>query len=250
MCQDRVEFDARRLLHTFTTNGDCDVFLSSLPSYITEGSDVITLRTCNRVPERNIHAVCNEHINSTAALDVLPFFGDSAYYPLVVLARALMLAHGFPPAFFIDAVYSLCGSILNKQLYVQLGQYKSKSRQWSTGVAAAGQGKSPTVKPLVSILQQVLQEHESLAPGDAADNFHMCQSTTTAAAIEKLRSTAAYLLCHSDDSGRCLSLTFAAGGRTDKGEHMDATYFLDAAHSDEFSHQTCRDRDRRLRRKL
>eukprot|EP00973_Karenia_brevis_P047921 6651110-Karenia_brevis.AAC.1 len=30
---------------------------------------------------------------------------------------------------------------------------------------------------------------------------------------------------------------------------MDLTYFLDAAHGDEFSHQTCRDRDRRLKKK-
>ena len=117
------------------------------------------------------------------------------------------------------------------------------------GVAAAGQGKSPTIKPLMKILQQALEENPTLAPGTATDSFHTCQSTTTAAAIDKVRATGAYLLLYSDDAGRCVSVPFAQGGKTDRGEHVDLSYFLDAAHGDEFSHQTCRDRDKLFKKK-
>ena len=160
-----------------------------------------------------------------------------------------MLAHGFPPCFFIDAIYTIVGSLLNKELHVQLGRYKSRSRHWMNGVAAAGQGKSPTIKPIIEMLMSVLKELSALAPGSANDMFHTCQSTTTAAAIDKIRATLAYLLLYSDDAGRCVSVSFAQGGKTDRGEHLDLTYFLDAAHGDEFSHQTCRDREKLFKKK-
>ena len=74
-------------------------------------------------------------------------------------------------------------------------------------------------------------------------------ASTTAAAIEKVRATSAYLLLHSDDAGRCVSVPVAQGGKIDRGEHVDLTYFLDAAHGDEFSHQTCRDREKWFKEK-
>lgn len=160
-----------------------------------------------------------------------------------------MLAFRMPPNFFLDAIYTIVGSLLNKDLYVQLGRYKSGSRHWMSGVAAAGQGKSPTIKPLMDTLIDVMRKHATLAPGSSTDDFHTCQSTTSAAAIDKLRSTLAYLLLYSDDAGKCVSTVFAQGGKTDRGEHVDLTYFLDAAHGDEFSHQTCRDRERIFRKK-
>ena len=146
-------------------------------------------------------------------------------------------------------MYTIVGSLLNKDMHVRLCRYNSRSRHWMNGVAAAGQGKSPTMKPLVEVLQKALKAAHTLAPGAANDDFHLCQSTTTAAAIDKVRATHAYLLLHSDDAGRCVSVPFAQGGKTDRGEHVDLTYFLDAAHGDEFSHQTCRDRDRLFKRK-
>jgi hypothetical protein len=95
----------------------------------------------------------------------------------------------------------------------------------------------------------VLKELAAMAPGSVRDMFHTCQSTTTAAAIDKIRATKAYLLLNSDDAGRCVSVPFAQGGKTNRSEHTDLSYFLDAAHEDEFSHQTCRDRDRLFKKK-
>ncbi len=187
-------------------------FLASLPSFAIE-SDDIGIASISRHLERCIRDLCQEGINSAAALETIPYLADAAFYPLVVVAHAAMLAHGFPPTFFLDGVHTLLGSILSKDLYVQLGSYKSKSRHWFCGVADAGQGKSPTIKPLVKLLLSTLQAHSALAPpGRVSEQFHLCQSSTTAAAIAKLRSAAGYLLLHSDDAGRCVSLAFASGG--------------------------------------
>ena len=247
---DAVERDARALLQVFLSKGDARAFLRQLPMFVSETGAEAPLDDCNRSLESSIESLLQDSINSSAALETLQYFGDSACYPLVVLAHSCMLAHGFPPAFFIDTVYTIVGSLLNKELHVELGRYKSRSRHWMNGVAAAGQGKSPTVKPLIEILLKVLKSQSTLAPGSPNDMFHTCQSTTTAAAIEKVRSTLAYLLLHSDDAGRCVSIPFAQGGKTDRGEHADLTYFLDAAHGDEFSHQTCRDREKLFRKKV
>ena len=247
---DRVHADAMELLRKYTANEDCIGFLAGLPHYVDYCETAESLHSCTATLEQALTSLCAQHINSAAALHTLPYIGDTAYYPLVVIAHALMLAYGHPPTFFIDAVYTLCGSIINKSLNVRLGKYTCKSRHWFNGVAGAGQGKSPTVKPLVKLLKHVLQKVPALAPGSQKEGFHMCQSSTTAAAIAQLRAAQAYLLMHSDDAGRCVSLAFAAGGRHDKGEHVDLSYFLDAAHGDEFSHQTCKDRQDLFKRKI
>ena len=41
----------------------------------------------------------------------------------------------------------------------------------------------------------------------------------------------------------------AVGGPVDGAKHTDLEYFLDAAHGDEFSHQTCRDREKLLKKR-
>ena len=74
---------------------------------------------------------------------------------------------------------------------VQPVRHKSRSRHWMNGVAAAGRGDSPTSKPLIELLMTVLKEQPALAPGSANDDFHRCQSATTAAAIDKLRASLA-----------------------------------------------------------
>ncbi len=215
---DQVDRDARALLQTFTEKGDACAFLRNLPKFVSETGHDMPLDSCNAHLERSIEALLQEAINSHAALDTLHYSGDCAYYPLVVLAHAAMLALGFPPTFFLDAVYTIVGSLINKDLYVQLGRYKSRSRHWMNGVAGAGEGKSPTVKPLMERLLDVLRELHTMAPGSSNDMFHTCQSTTTAAAIDKIRATKAYLLLNSDDAGRCVSVPFAQGGKTDRSE--------------------------------
>ena len=81
-------------------------------------------------------------------------------------------------------------------------------------------------------------------PGFSQDDFHMQQSCTTAAAIDKLRQAEGYILLHSDEAGQCFDLNFCGSstGATKKGERVDLTMFLDSAHGDEFSHSTMLDR--------
>ena len=54
--QDVVEKDARQLLLLSETGGDCATFLLSLPAFLQEGDADVTLESCNRHLELNIHA--------------------------------------------------------------------------------------------------------------------------------------------------------------------------------------------------
>ena len=83
-----------------------------------------------------------------------------------------------------------------------------------------------------------------MAPGDASDDFHTCQSTTTVAAVDKLREVLAHLPLYSDDAGKFGSLPFAGGGKPDRCEQADLTYSLSAEHGEEVPYQTCKDRGR------
>ena len=98
-------------------------------------------------------------------------------------------------------------------------------------------------------MQRVLLRHAALMVGNAADEFHFLQSSTTAAAISKLRFCDGYLTLYTDEAGRCLDLSFAGHGSTDKSSHVDLTHFLDAAHGAEFSHTTMLDRQRAAKKK-
>ena len=126
---DQVDRDARALLQAFVEGKDARKILESFPSFVTQTGKAMPLNACNRHLERCINSLLQEQVNSTAALET-QYFGDSANYPLVVPAHACMLAHGFPPSFFLDAVYTIVGSLPNKELHVQLGRYKSRSRHW------------------------------------------------------------------------------------------------------------------------
>ena len=111
-------------------------------------------------------------------------------------------------------------------------------------LAETGEGKRGALKPLVKAAQRVLRSEIGFVPGHLHDDFHLQQSCTTTAAIDKLRQTDGYLLLHSDEAGQYLDLSFSgsSAGATNKGAHVDLTMFLDAAHGDEFSHTTMLDR--------
>lgn len=106
----------------------------------------------------------------------------------------------------------LCHHAPREDCFVQLGPYKCRHRYWTNGVAPAGAGKSPSMKPFMRVLLEVLAANPAMAVGIKADDFHAMMSTTTAAAIDKLRACSAYTLAWSTDAGRCLSQKFAAGG--------------------------------------
>ena len=170
-----MDIDGRALLQKFVEGADTIAFLKSLPQFTTESGQTTSLGHCNKVLEMSIDCLLQQHTSCSAALETLHYIGDSAHYLLVVISHACMLAHGFPPSLFIDAVYTTLGIILHKELYVQMGRYKNRSRQWMHGVAATGQSKSPTLKPLIQLLLQALHEETTLAPGAPNDNFHICQ---------------------------------------------------------------------------
>ena len=111
--------------------------------------------------------------------------------------------------------------------------------------ASAGGGKSPGLKPMVATAKESMEDErlECFCEGTKHDSYHAMQSSTTAAAIHKLRANNGYLWIRAADAGRCLSPNQAVGRPVDASKHTDLEYFLDAAHGDEFYHQTVKTRD-------
>ena len=239
----RFAEDVETLLQIYVTGGKdltgVWAFLASLPPSVHDVQHPSsTAANAHIVLERYLEDLLKDNINANAAFDMQDFLGDTLHYPLAVLLQATCVAHGWPLVFVIDCVFSILSSLVNKHLYLQLGQYKCRHRYWSNGVAPAGAGKSPCMKPFTKLVSEVMRNNGTLTVGARSDNFHFVQSSTTAAGIDQLRKCQAYLMMWSTDAGRCLSLKFANGGETDPGKHMDLAFFLDAAHGDEFSHQT------------
>ena len=85
---DQVDRDARALLQVFLDKGDAQAFLAQLPAFVCQSGVDIPLNECNRCLEYSIESLLREHINSNAALETLQYIGDSAYYPLLVMAQA------------------------------------------------------------------------------------------------------------------------------------------------------------------
>ena len=137
------------------------------------------------------------------------------------------------------------GALLNKRAYIKLARYRSKSRAWCVMTAGAGEGKSPGLKPLSAAVAKAMEDErlEMFCEGVKSDSYHTMQSSTTAAAIHKLRACNGYLWMRAADAGRCLSPNQALGRPVDASKHTDLEYFLDAAHGDEFYHQTMKTRD-------
>ena len=75
--------------------------------------------------------------------------------------------------------------------------------------------RSQAVKLIVALLDSVLEKRSHLCVGAAADRFHYQQSSTTAAAVDKLHHCEGHLKVHTDKAGRCLCPKFAVRGETD-----------------------------------
>ena len=248
--QDRVSSDVQELLRRFESGESCLSFLSSLPAYVECSGQPSTLSETDAWLEATAASMATEHVNSKARLDMLPYLADTTYYPLFVLCEAAADASGMPVEFLLDSFVAVAHSLLNKHFHVQLGQFESRSRYWVVGTAEPGVGKSPALDPIMQMLLEVARENASLMPSVAADDFHYMQSSTTATAVDKLRTCDGYLCLYTGEAGRCLDLAFATGGKADAGKCVDLTYFLDAAHGAEFSHQTLIDRQRKFKEKV
>ena len=231
------------LLRRFVADDSCTAFLQTLPPYASEHGSPDSLHDMDTWVEKRLDIVVAERMNSKARLDTLP-------YPLAVLCEAAAQANGMPFEFLVDTIVAANHSLLNKDFYAHLGQYESKSRYWFVGTAEPGVGKSPAMEPVMKIIFDVLREHAALLPGHAEDDWHDMQSSTIAAAVDKLRRCELYLCLFTGEAGRCLDLAYAAGGKSDAGKTVDLSFFLGAAHGGEFSHQTLLDRQRTMKEKV
>ena len=238
--QDRLDADVSTLVGLYVKKGDWKSFLRSLPLF----DPVDTLEGLTSEFDYAVQMLCRDQVNSTAALQVRPCLVGTMTYPLLVLLHATALSQGIPTVFFVDVFHAVVNSVLHKEYAVEMGRWKSKSRHWWVGTANVGEGKSPGMKHFVNAMIEVLEELQPQAVGEAADRFHFQQSGTTASAIDKLRSCDAYLAVYCPDAVRCLCPAAAVGGKTDPYQFIDLEMFLDAAHGDEFSHSTCRLREK------
>lgn len=234
----RLERDVRKLLQLWQGDGEWQRFLEELPLFANESSSPDVLHRCASEFHVAMESLCGDSVNSNAALEVRPYIGDAHVYPLAVLMEATAIATGTPMVFLLDTVDGLVNSIFHKELYVSLGRWRSKSRHWTLATGNVGEGKSREVKLIIETMIATLKTNAALAVGRAHDRFHYQQSSTTAAAIDKLRQTEAYLTMHCSDAGRCLDKGAAAGRGCDPHKRVDLDYFLDAAHGDEVSHVT------------
>ncbi|CAE7248252.1 unnamed protein product [Symbiodinium sp. CCMP2592] len=185
---------------------DCVTFLKFLPLFL-PAAQLLHLPQQLRTA---IEILQFEAINAASALEVRFGFSDSILFPLAVLLKATAIASGMPAIFYIDTVHGLINSLFHRCLCVNLGEFpESRSRYWFSGTGNVGDGNSPAVKPLVALLDSVLEERSHLCVGAAAYRFHYQQSGTTAAAVDKLR---------------------LRSGETDVSKFVDLTHFYLASH--------------------
>ena len=111
---------------------------------------------------------------------------------LYILLEAWSRTTGIPTVFYIDSFRTLLASLLHKDTCYDVAGFPCRSRYWSVGTAAPGSGKNPSLEPLKEALLEVLREHAQMAPGVPADNFHVQQLGTHAAAVDKSLDTRGY----------------------------------------------------------
>jgi len=263
--QERLQSDARRLLNIFIAKRKEAVieeeqqeeahidfafkssiqFLQTLPQWLSETGAPVKLEDGPQRYNRFMEALLRDKMTSATAMQTKPYTGDCFIYPFVVLMEATSIAEAIPSTFFESSTMSTMGALQNKRAYLKLARYRSKSRPWCVMTAGAGEGKSPGLKPFSGAADLAMADErlEMFCEGTKADSYHCMQSSTTAAAIHKLRQCNGYLWMRAADAGRCLSPNQAVGRPVDASKHTDLEYFLDAAHGDEFYHQTMKTRD-------
>ena len=241
---DRLDADVRELFTLYEAKKDVRAFLTGLPMYSHATDNATDLDSVMHEYEIAVRNLLKNQVNSTAAMKVRQYIGDCVPYPLMVLLEALARANGIPQVFYVDVLLSVMSSAVNKESYVKLTRFKSRSRHWMNGTANVGEGKSAGMRELFKLMEDAMRENAACTVGFPNDRFQYQQSGTTAGAVNKLRTCDGYLCVYCSDAGRCLSDATAQGKKADPGQFIDLEFFLDAAHGDEFDHTTFKDREK------
>eukprot|EP00975_Prorocentrum_lima_P002910 641044-Prorocentrum_lima.AAC.1 len=65
-----------------------------------------------------------------------------------------------PAVFYMDCLEALSGSLLHKDVHVDMGGWEARARRWVANTADPGAGKSPSLDPLVEVLRAVMREEQ------------------------------------------------------------------------------------------
>ena len=153
----------------------------------------------------------------------------TTFFPLAVLFEAWSRTSGLPTVFYVDSFYSLVGSLLSKHVSYDAAGFPVRARFWACGTASPGSGKSPALDPLKEALMEVLREMPDLAPGVAADGFHVQPVGTHAAAVDRLRSTGGYQFIGAGEGGPVLCPAWPSSSTWTQSTHINWQRYLDAA---------------------
>ena len=136
--QERLAADVQTVLQLYQDNLDVRAYLLTLPLFAPTQS----LASLATEFDHAVHVLCRDRVNSTAALQIRPCLVHTMTYPLLVLLEATAVSQGIPTVFFVDGLHAVINSVLHKELCVEMGRWKPKSRHWWVGTANVGEGKS------------------------------------------------------------------------------------------------------------
>lgn len=216
------------LLKCFESKENVLQVLEALPCFSQEILDV----EFSEIHDRLVAAVpqhVKSNITGADAVNLSMPIWRACFFPVAVLFEAWARTTGMPTIFYIDAFYTLLGSILHKSVTYQVTNFACRARYWAVGTAAPGSGKSPALEPLKRALKEVLQESPDLAPGKNTDGFHIQPIGTHIAAIERLRHTEGYQYFGASEGGPILCPAWPTSSTWNQGTHVNWQRYLDAA---------------------
>lgn len=236
-----LQRDARALLAAWSKGEDPRQVLLALPRTMPERGGMVSVSNVEGLLQQRLTDLIHDNTNGDAAMEVMQYPGDVYDYRMSVLLTATAIAEGLPQGILLDVVYGLTMSLLHKDFSLDLRRWRqSRNRWWYVGTAASAQGKSPCLTPFVDLLAEVLRSNAAWAAGYPYDNFHVEGGgrCSTAAAVDKLRTTNGYLLLQADEAGALLDSGFVGAGKSDRAAVVDLCYFLNTAHGGAFSDST------------
>ena len=216
------------LLGAYERGGDVQEVLEKMPLFSKEIGDADFEILRNRLASTVPHHVGSNITGADAVYLAMPFW-RTCVFPIAVALEAWARTTGLPTIFYIDAFYTLLGSLLNKEIRYRVAYFHCRARYWAVGTAAPGSGKSPALEPLKQALLEVLREMPDLAPGQCHDNFHIQPVGTHMAAVDRLRETSGYQFFGASEGGPILCPSWPTSCNWNQGTHINWQRYLDAA---------------------